>query len=221
MGREEEAKRAQARRRLEEARAQMYQDLILECAERLFSRGSFDRVTMRDIAAEAGISPKTLYAVFPGKDEIYAEVGRRRSRALIDALRESMSAEAPVLERMERGVRALVGFLVEHRVFFRIMMRESRAWGLLPTGDGSGEWRTGYRLQADLVHEGVREGVFYDGDPELMAAIGIATVQVHLAALLEKPGDPEPDEISREIFQQLRRSLCKLPPYALEGSKAG
>lgn len=223
MGRDEKKKRAEAKSRLEQARTQMYQDLILECAERLFSADRFEQVSMRDIAAEAGISPKTLYAVFPGKDEIYSEVGRRRSLALIELLLESMGGEGPVLERMQRGVRALVGFLVEHRAFFRIMMRESRAWGLLPTGDQSrgGDWRTGHRIQADMMREGIEEGVFYDGDPELMAAICIATAQVHLAALLERPGEPDPDEIAREIFLQLQRSLRKLPPYALEDSKAG
>ena len=68
--------------------------------------------------------------------------------------------------------------------------------------------------------EGIEEGVFYEGDPELMAAIGIATAQVQLAALLERPGEPDPDEIANEIFLQLQRSLRKLPPFAFEGSKA-
>jgi len=198
----------------------MYQDLVLECAERLFSRRGFDQVTMREIAAEAAISPKTLYAVFPGKDEIYAEVGRRRSLALIEALLEGMSGEAPVLEKMERGVRVLVAFLVRHRAFFQIMMRESRAWGLLPDGNSSGDWRRGHRLQADLMRQGIEEGVFYDGDPELMAAISIATAQVHLAALLERPGEPDPQQIATEIFQQLERSLRRRPPLAVETSPA-
>ncbi|MDG2308709.1 MAG: TetR/AcrR family transcriptional regulator [Candidatus Binatia bacterium] len=223
MDREEIKKRAEAKVRREQARTQMYQDLVLECAERLFSKSGFGQVTMRDIAVEAAISPKTLYAVFPGKDEIYAEVARRRSLVLLDALRTAMAGDDSTIERMRRGLHALVRFLVEHRAFFHIMMRESRSWGLLPTGEASssGDWRAGHRLQAELMQAGIDEGVFYDGDPELMAAISLSTTQVYLAAKLEGPGDPDSVAISEEIFDQVQRSLRKLPPLALEDSNAG
>jgi len=221
MGSEANKQRAAAKYRLEQAKTQMYQELILDCAERLFARSGFDHVTMRDIAREAGISPKTLYSVFPGKDDIYGQVAKRRSLALLDAVRDNMTAEGPVLERLGRGTRALVRFLVEHPAFFEIMMRESRSWGLLPTGDGSGDWRAGHRMQADLMRAGIEEGVFYAGDPDVMAAISISTMQVLLAAALERPGKPDSDAIAEEVFVQLQRSLRKLPPFGLESSKTG
>lgn len=221
MKRDEKKKRAEAKTRLEQAKTQMYQDLVLECAERLFADRGFDQVTMRDIAAEAGISPKTLYAVFPGKDEIYGDVSRRRSLAMLELLRDAVAEEVPTLERLKRSMHALVGFLVEHRAFFGIMMRESRSWGLLPSGDGSGDWRTGHRLQADLMQQGIDEGVFYEGDPNLMAAVAISITQVLLAAALDRGGKPDAAAIADEIVVQLQRSFRKLPPYVLEDTKAG
>ena len=221
MSRAEQKKRAEAKSRLEQAKTQMYQDLVLECAERLFSESGFDQVTMRDIAGEAGISPKTLYSVFPGKEDVYAEVARRRSMALIEATRAALSGEGTVLERMRRSTRALVAFLVEHRAFFRIMMRESRAWGLLPDGAGSDGWGAGLRLQVDLMREGIDDGVFYEGEPEVMAAVALSTMQVLLAAALERSDEPDATAIADEIFVQLQRSFRRLPPFALEGSKAG
>lgn len=221
MGSEAKKKRSEAKNRLEQAKTQMYQELILDCAEGLFAHSGFDQVTMRDIARDAGISPKTLYSVFPGKDDIYREVAKRRSLALLDVVREDMAAEGPVLDRLRRATRALVRFLVEYPAFFEIMMRESRSWGLLPAGDGSGDWRAGHRMQADLMRDGIEEGVFHAGDPEVMAAISISTMQVLLAAALERPGTPDPDAIAEEVFVQLQRSLRKLPPFALESSKTG
>jgi AcrR family transcriptional regulator len=53
---------------LEAARTRMYHDLIFECAERVFAEKGFDESTMQDVASEAGISLKTLYATFPGQD---------------------------------------------------------------------------------------------------------------------------------------------------------
>lgn len=200
----------------------MYRDLVFACAERLFAETDFDRVSMRDIAADAGISPKTLYAVYSGKEEIYREIGRVRSRALLERIGGNTSGGGPILERLTRGVRAYVGFLLEHRSFFQIQMREARNWGLIPSGEGKKEWRHGHRLQADLVREGIAAGVFYDGDPELMAATAIAVMQVQLAGLLERPAAPDPEEITAELVQQILRCLGRfdLPDYGV-ASEAG
>jgi hypothetical protein len=90
-------------------------------------------------------------------------------------------------------------------------MREARNWGLMPTGRGNKEWRHGHKLQSDLVREGIAAGVFYDGDPELMAAMAIAIVQVQLAGLLERPGKPDPDAITAELVRQIQRSFGTVP----------
>ena len=66
------------------ARARMYHELIFECAERVFSEQGFDDSTMQDVAAEAGVSLKTLYATFPGKDDIYREILEVRSHGLLE-----------------------------------------------------------------------------------------------------------------------------------------
>ncbi len=62
----------------------MYHELVFECAERVFAEEGFAESTMQDLAAEAGISLKTLYATFPGKDEIYREILAKRGDGLLD-----------------------------------------------------------------------------------------------------------------------------------------
>ena len=205
--------REEGRKRLEEAREQMYRDLVLDCAERLFSEGRFEQVTMRDVATEAGISPRTLYAVFPSKQEVFEAVVRRRGSTLVETLKNGVGGEGPVLDRLRTGLRDVVAFFIDHRLFFRILLRESRSWGILPAGDGRAHWRLGHTVQARLVQDGIDQGVFQDGDVELMAATCIAIAQVHLAAAMELPGEPDVDRISAEIFQQLTRSICR--PEAL------
>ena len=64
----------------------MYHDLVFDCAERVFAEEGFAESTMQDLAAEAGISLKTLYATFPGKDEIYREILAVRGGGLLDAI---------------------------------------------------------------------------------------------------------------------------------------
>ena len=64
--------------RLEDARTRMYQDLIFESAECVFGQKGFENATMQDIAAEAGVSLKTVYASFAGKKELYDAIMLRR-----------------------------------------------------------------------------------------------------------------------------------------------
>lgn len=49
---------------------------ILEVAAKLFSKGGYDSVGMRDIADRAGILPGSLYYHFKSKQEIYIAVHR-------------------------------------------------------------------------------------------------------------------------------------------------
>lgn len=44
---------------------------VVDAARRMFLRHGYRRVTMGDIAAEAGISRPALYLVFPSKEEIF------------------------------------------------------------------------------------------------------------------------------------------------------
>jgi TetR/AcrR family transcriptional regulator, repressor for uid operon len=51
--------------------------LILDAAERSFTRAGFHRTTMQDVAAEAGMSPGNLYRYFPSKDALVAGLCER------------------------------------------------------------------------------------------------------------------------------------------------
>ena len=47
----------------------MMRDRILDSAERLMGRLGYQKMTMDDIAREAGIGRRTIYLHFPGKEE--------------------------------------------------------------------------------------------------------------------------------------------------------
>jgi AcrR family transcriptional regulator len=190
------------------ARSRMYHDLIFECAERVFAEKGFDESTMQDVAAEAGVSLKTLYATFPGKNEIYAEIQTTRGLAFLEAVRES-AVGGSALERLEAGVRAFVHFLLEFESYRRILLREGRAWGLDSATEQTREaWRFGTEHVAGVVVQGMDEGVFHRGDAELLAGSVMAVMQVQLAGHLQKAGEGDADMIVDEILVLLRRLLC-------------
>ncbi|HUE38933.1 MAG TPA: helix-turn-helix domain-containing protein, partial [Candidatus Binatia bacterium] len=139
--------------RLAAAKASMYRDLVFTSAERIFAQRGFDGATMQAVAAEAGISLKTLYATFPGKEEIYREIRKQRAKEFLEHAARSVRHDGTVMQRLARGMRAYVDFLLGHREYFRIQLREGRGWGLDPADDSRSEWHSGLQLQASLMRE--------------------------------------------------------------------
>ena len=189
----------------------MYHDLIFDCAERVFAEKGFDECTMQDVAAEAGISLKTLYTAFPGKQEIYAEIQAVRGMAFLERVRSANEGSA--FEKFEAGLRAFVTFLIEHDAYRQILLREGQAWGLDPATENTREyWRAGVNHVAAVLREGMDEGVFHEDDPELIAASVFAVMQVQLAGRLFRAGmQPDAQEIADGTLVVLRRMLCVDP----------
>src|SRR3954463_11074245 len=97
-----------AYRRLEvdERRAQ-----LLEVGTDLFSKNSFEELSMAQIAREAGISKALLYHYFPSKEEFF-------KAALAEAATELAQRTAPddssePLEQLRVSTRAFVGWIGE------------------------------------------------------------------------------------------------------------
>src|SRR5688572_18481097 len=196
---------------LEAARSRMYHDLIFDCAERVFAAKGFDECTMHDVAAEAGISLKTLYTAFPGKNEIYAEIQAVRGMAFLERVRSATEGSAQ--DQFETGLRAFVSFLIEHDAYRKILLREGQAWGLDPATENTREhWRAGVSHVAAVLRQGMDEGVFHEGDPELLAGSVTAVMQVQLAGRLFRAGNqPDAEDIANGTLVVLRRMLCVDP----------
>ncbi|MFN3859097.1 MAG: TetR/AcrR family transcriptional regulator [Caulobacter sp.] len=101
---------------------------ILDAALKLFSERGIHAVSTRDIAAASGISQPALYAYFPSRDEIAAELCEQAFKAL----RARMLAAAdgpPGREMMERMGRVYIGFGLEQPDAYRIafMIEKSQA----------------------------------------------------------------------------------------------
>ena len=200
--------RSSSRSRLAVARERMYRDLVLESAEHVIAENGLEATTMQEIAAEAGISLRTLYAAFASKEELVAEVARLRGEGIASRIAEAMDA-APddPLARLEGGVRGYVGFLLAHPSFLRIHLREGRAWGPEPKRERE-DWRLDLGRFAALLGRGMEQGLFHAGDPAFLALLGAAVMQLHVAnAALAAPEDA--DALADAILLQLHRLFCK------------
>src|SRR5262245_48040654 len=75
-------------------------DRILDAAERLLARFGYDKTTVDDMAAEAGVSKRTIYLHFAGKEEVaLASIDRVVGR-VTDRLRRIAASDAPPADRV-------------------------------------------------------------------------------------------------------------------------
>jgi AcrR family transcriptional regulator len=86
-------------------RAESRRTEILRAAARVFRRSGFAAAGMRDIAAEADLSPGNLYHYFQGKDEILYFCQEQALERLQTTLNESRSAGGPAGEQLRRVIR--------------------------------------------------------------------------------------------------------------------
>jgi AcrR family transcriptional regulator len=69
---------------------------IARTALELFARRGFDRVSVNDVAAAAGISQRTFFRYFGSKDDVLLGYQRRLDERLLGALRARPTVEGPV-----------------------------------------------------------------------------------------------------------------------------
>lgn len=207
---------AHARERAREARSQLYRQLVLEAAERVFAESGFEAARMEEIAAESGLSLGTLYSVFSGKAEVFQAVHETRTREILMRANEVAAGLVDPLAMLLAGVRAYVEFFLAHPDYLRMHLREGHAWGLggdLPNGRVRAEaWREGIAMQRTLFARGIEAGVFHPGDPELLARMMVAMQQVQLAAWIEGDRQRAPEGLIAEMETQIRRSFCAGEP---------
>ena len=203
------SERKDPKARREEARQRMYHDLIFDSAEQVFADHGFEAGTMQEIAADAGVSLKTLYATFPGKTELFDEVRAVRTEQFVEAIAAAHDSGDSALEALDRGVRAYVDFLFEHENFLRILLRGGIG---ITTESVERRGAEGVTKFAEILERGISEGVFYDGDARMLAHLGIAIMQVWLSRIPER-GNATAEEISEEILLHMRRALVR--PEAL------
>ncbi len=100
-------------------------DSILQAAEDLFGAHGFDRISVRDIAEEAGVNKALVFYHFNSKDELFETVLLKYFADHRAALEKAWSIGGSVDDRLHAVIDAYVDFIVEHHAWPRLVQQIS------------------------------------------------------------------------------------------------
>jgi AcrR family transcriptional regulator len=201
---------------------------ILDAASRLILHYGYDKTTVAEIAAEAGISKGAVYLHYKSKEDLFEALIFREAHAVIDRLIERVEAHpdgGTIYGLYQHGILAALENPLMHRILVqdtRVLGDFTRRWSKGPLGTDSNLFRLEFVKQ--LQAAGIMRA---DIEPDVLSYIltivryGFLTVSDvvpveqappmdvvgrTLAALLEQALAPA-DGVNQEASKQVMRSL--------------
>ena len=117
---------AAARTRYRRGEGARLRDDILEAASRLFfEQGGAEGMTMRAVAAAAGVSPPAVYLHFADKDELIFAVCQGLFIRLDEAVEGAAAGIDDPIEAMKARARAYVRFGLDHPDHYRVLFMQA------------------------------------------------------------------------------------------------
>jgi AcrR family transcriptional regulator len=194
-----------------ERRRELGRDQVLDAAEQIFARKGFHDASLREIAELAEFSVGSVYGLFPGKDDIYRALFRRRGAEFLPGMREVLSAAAPPRRLLLDLADWQVDFFLRHPHFGRLVLRGGSIAPPLtePSGDPeiAENFQEAQRMQAELFRAGRRAGELRPGPPQVLARMFSGLVSAYQATELEEA----PDRMSRAEFHAVLEAAFLAP----------
>jgi len=178
---------------------------ILHAATRVFRRRGFANTGMREIAAEAGLSPGNLYHYFSGKHELHYFCQDRSLDQMLSALQAARKSSQPLRTQINMVLTAHALCLIDE-------MQGSAAH--LEVDALPPELRTKIVRKRDryergvrkLVSSGVRDNVFEPCDPKLVTRAMLGAI--NWTAGWFRPDGPDPaPKVAGALAEFLLRGL--------------
>ncbi len=104
--------------RLKEQERKTRKAIIIDAAERVFASKPFSKVTMRDIAGEAGISPGAIYRYFPDQQTLFVEAFLIGAEGIAKSVQEILSKDGYTIDKVAES---FINYLFENDHYFKMM----------------------------------------------------------------------------------------------------
>jgi AcrR family transcriptional regulator len=187
---------------------QITRKAIQEAVVNLVTRTGTRKVTMDQVAAEAGLSKGCLYIHFSSKKELLESVKTASFKPLGDQLQEILNGSLTPNQKIESIVHRLFSYFDENRGLFRFLLEEREIAQSPAIRQKNSRYRNFVERIANVLDDGVASGLFRHMDSKKVASIFIeAMIAMTARRLLEEIPGPL-DEDARLLIQVLFRGIA-------------
>ena len=182
---------------------QMIRTDIQKAVRNLVTRTGTRRVTMDQVATEAGVSKGCLYIHFRSKKELVESVKEACFEPLVDQLQNILNGPLAPDQKIESFVCRMLGYFDENRVLFRFLLEEREIAQSQVTRHKSSRYRNFVERITGVLNDGVAEGFFRNLESKKVASMFIeAMIAMAARRLLDEDTDPveEDTRLLIEVF---------------------
>lgn len=135
-------------------------DRLLAAAERLFVEKGYDLVRVDEIADQAEVNKRMIYAYFTDKQGLYLAILDASFSRMLEALEHAAAEHGDPRSDAERLIRAYFRFLSANPSFVRLVAWESLRYGEQAGRVLSRTYRASLAKLYAVLQRGVNQGVF-------------------------------------------------------------
>jgi len=190
---------------------QMIRTDIQEAVMNLVTRTGTRRVTMDQVAAEAGVSKGCLYLHFHSKKELVETVKEACFEPLVDQLQDILNGPLAPEKKIESFVRRILDYFDDNRVLFRFLIEEREIAQSQATRHKNSRYRNLVERIARVLDDGIGAGLFRKFKSRKVASMFIEAM-IAMAARRLMDEDPGPvEEDARLLIEVFFRGIALIP----------
>jgi AcrR family transcriptional regulator len=175
---------------------------MLDSAARSFARKGYDGTSIRDIAADVGVQPSSLYYFFRSKDDLYEAVYERGVEQILSAVEQAIGTNGKPWRRFELAAVAHLEALLINGDYNALVAN------IVPRGDTALDKRL-------IQHRDRYETLFIELIDDLPLPLRTDRKVLRLTILSAlngvaswyRPGDVSPENIALKIVGMFRLQL--------------
>ena len=192
---------------------QMIRTDIQKAVTNLVTRTGTRRITMDQVAAEAGVSKGCLYLHFRDKKDLLESVKGICFEPLAARLQEILNGPLVPDQKIETFVRCMLDYFDKNRFLFRFLLEEREIAQSPATRHKSSRYRNFVERVAGVLDEGISAGIFRNFKSKKVAPMFIeALIAMASRRLLDEDTDPAEVDTQLLIEVFLRGIALKSEP---------
>ena len=179
--------------------------IILETSEKIIIRDGLDKLSIKQLAEEAGISTGSIYSYFKNKEEIISGIMRTTFQNLLGNLKKISNMDSSASEKLYK----MAFFMFE--AFPRVRRLHEALRHRQYPAHNNGMKHPGHKKLMDIltgtIKQGIKDGDFTDCDPEFSALAFwgiILEIQMNPGRLFS---DTKPEVLADKVMKTLLRGI--------------